>query len=171
MSHYVKGALKVKCSIDIMRRALIAIMPSWEKHIQIDTQGRIPIYDYNSQINKVQKEDGTDEIVKYHLMVPSPKNPNYDAAPGNNWADLGLRQNPDKTWEVTGDWGGMGSTSFKNTEEFEIRVGAQIAKMKAEAWAKYLGSQVKTQDSADSIRIEISVSADQAKKLKKKVLA
>ena len=39
MSHYLEGKLQLKCSIDLLRRALINIMPEWEKYL--------PFYKFN----------------------------------------------------------------------------------------------------------------------------
>ena len=177
-----KGKLKVKCSIDIMRRAIIAVMPQWAKHIKADPEGRIPIYGYSSSfsdgkrgigpIRTIRNDKGKEVPEGFHLMVPGPTNgAGYEAAPGNTWADLGLKQNPDRSWEVVGDWGGMRTVGMTSPEALEKIIGSEIAKMKALAWAKHVGAQAKVSDSADSVRVEISVDASTAKKIRQKVTA
>lgn len=180
MSHYVKGKLKIKCSIDIMRRAIIAVMPEWAKHIRTDPQGRIPIYGYSSSfsgnkreigpIRKILNDKGEEVPEGFHVMIPGPTNgAGYDAAPGNTWADLGLKQNPDRSWEVVGDWGGMEKMS--SPEALEKKISSEIAKMKALAWAKHYGAQARVSDSEQSVRVEISVDSNTAKKIRQKVTA
>ena len=44
MSHYLEGKLQLKCSIDLLKKALINIMPDWDKHIIVDPEGKIPIF-------------------------------------------------------------------------------------------------------------------------------
>jgi hypothetical protein len=150
MSHYLEGKLQLKCSIDLLRRALINIMPEWEKHIHIDLDGKIPIFGYGG----VEVKDKT-----FHLMVPGPRNPNYQAAPENTYGDLGMRKDADGSWSVMGDRSGM--RQIKNLEE---QLKGELLRMKAKAWANLRGAQIlRNVDNDEESYIDIAIDAEDAK--------
>lgn len=151
MSHYMEGKLALKCSIDLLRRALINIMPSWEKHIQVDQEGKIPIYGYGGA--KVEGQT-------FNVVVPGPRNPNFSAAPNNTYGDLGLRKEGD-SWVVMGDRAGM-----RGIRDLEEQLKGELMRMKARAWAKMRGGQIlRDVNNADETYIDISMDADDAKHL------
>lgn len=41
MSHWKDIAIDMECSIEVLRRILINIMPRWEKYIQVDPSGNL----------------------------------------------------------------------------------------------------------------------------------
>ena len=128
MSHWQAGKLELKCSIDVLRRALIRIMPEWEDHIKIDESGRIPIYTYRGV--KLEGEG-------MHIMIPGIKNPTYAGAPGLKYNDLGLRREGDGTWTVQVDDSGL--TKVNHLRE---QIQGEVMRMKAIALSKIRGYQI-----------------------------
>ena len=41
MSHWKDIAIDMECSIEVLRRILINIMPAWDKYIQLDPSGKL----------------------------------------------------------------------------------------------------------------------------------
>ena len=41
MSHWQTGKLQLKCSMAVLKRALLNIMPDWESHLQEDASGKL----------------------------------------------------------------------------------------------------------------------------------
>jgi hypothetical protein len=123
MSEFLEGKLNLKCSIDLLRRALIKVMPEWEAHIRIDPLGNLEAVNFNGKVVK----DKT-----FNLIVPGPNNVyNCPAAPGNSFADIGMMQEKDGTWTIYADRSGL--YDIKNLEE-EIK--GEILRMRARAYAR-----------------------------------
>jgi len=103
MSHWTKGKLKMKCSLAVLQRALIKVMPSWKDHIKVSESGELTAY--NSYTGSSSKG--------YHLVVPGGDNPmggkvaGVRSAPGLSYADVGFKKNKDGTWSVQIDRGGL----------------------------------------------------------------
>ena len=136
MSVWVKGDLSIQCSVDIMRQAMIHIMPEWESHILVDSEGNIPIYDW------VGKQDTSQG---YHIVIPGRKNPNHSQAPGLKYNDIGLRQTEDGHWEVGVDESGM--TVVHNLED---NIKAELMRRKAAIIAKMQGWAVVADENDES---------------------
>jgi len=152
MSHFIAGKLNLKCSVEVLRRALSHIMPEWAEHIKVDPDGRIPIYTYTGQ----KKTDET-----FHIVVPGIGNPNYSGAPGMKYSDLGLKRTEDGSWEVQVDRSGM--PKFSNIED---HLSGEVARMKAKAVAKARGYQVvKDESNEEETTTWIKVPSRKAKEL------
>ena len=128
MSHWQKGKLKVTCSIAVLKRALINIMPEWEQHIKVDEQGRIPIYTYTGERMKG---------AGFHIMIPGKANPNYSVAPNIIYNDVGLRQTKDGKWEIQVDRSGI-----RGITNLEGAIGQEVAHMKARQAASLKKHQI-----------------------------
>ena len=126
MSHWQAGKMKLKCSLSILQRALIKIMPEWKDHIHVDPQGKIPIYTYTGQ------RLGGDT---FHLIVPGKANPNYAKAPHVKYNDIGLKQSPDGTWEIQIDRSGLP----QQIHNFEEKVTGRVTEMRAKQNAINMG--------------------------------
>jgi len=118
MSHWRKSKLKLKCSLAVLRRALLKIMPQWEKHIKTDPNGNLTIH--SGYLN--QDRQG------YHLVVPQ------DA--GLSYADMGFKQEADGSWSVDVDVYPSGHTNF------EGEMTREVAAMRAKAIAQARGYQI-----------------------------
>ena len=46
MSHWKNIAIDMECSIEVLRRILINIMPKWEEHIKVDESGNLVAKSY-----------------------------------------------------------------------------------------------------------------------------
>ena len=133
MSKWCSGKLELRCSIDVLRRALIGVRPQWESSIAIDENGRIPMYRYRGQ----RAYEGTTPQ-NVHVLIPGGGNPNYAGPPdrqSNN--DWGFRKIGSDQWEVTyGDFGSQNAIALQN----EIK--GKVLMMKAQAMAKIRGTQI-----------------------------
>ena len=85
MSHWRSGKLQLKCSLSILRRALVNIVPEWEQHLVEDEQGLLDLYDYQGH------KKGSD----YFLVIPGKGDPSRQAAPGFSYSGLGIRKQRD----------------------------------------------------------------------------
>jgi len=88
MSHWKTGKLKLDCALVILQRALINIMPGWEKHIKVDASGSLPIH---------SNYQGTSKKT-YSLVVPK------GGDTGVSGSDLGFSQEEDGSWAITHDY-------------------------------------------------------------------
>ena len=152
MSHWQAGKLNLKCSIDVLRRALINIMPEWEEHIRVDESGRIPIYDY---VGRKMEGEG------FNIIIPGIRNPNYSGAPGLKYNDVGLRRKEDGSWEAQVDNSGL--TKIANLEG---NIAGEVARMKAKAVARLRGYAIRRDESNDEESVtEIVADADAVRQL------
>ena len=117
MSHWKTGKMKLQCSLVVLQRALINIMPGWEKHIKVDASGQLPIY---------SSYQGTSKKT-YSLVVPK------GGDTGVTGSDLGFSQSPDGSWSITHDYLPRG------LRDPEGQVLQQVATMKARAIAAMRG--------------------------------
>lgn len=152
MSHWVGGKIQLKCSLEVLKKALLRLMPEWQSHIQVDPEGRIPIYTYQG----VKAESGG-----YQIVVPGIKNPNYAKAPGMKYSDLGIRKNSDGTWEVQVDRSGL-----EKYQNIENGLCAEVAMMKAQAIAKLRGHNILSSSADENIIVtKIEASSDSVRQL------
>jgi hypothetical protein len=154
MSAWVEGKLDLKCSIDVLRKAIINIHPEWENHLVTDNNGEIPMYRYNQQ--REYNGSGGDKTV--HLLIPGSGHPGIETPPGrtahNDW---GFKRSEDGKWEVTfADFG------LSEARELEGNIKSEIALMKAKAVAKMRGFEILAQEEDEDekyidIRVDSSV--------------
>ena len=152
MSAFLEGKLSIKCSIDLLRRALINIMPEWEKHIRVDPEGKMKIIGYGG--GKVEKT--------YSIVIAGPKNPSFPQAPGNSYADIGMRQNAEGFWEIAADRSGI-----RGIVNLDNEIKGELLRMRAKAYARLnQGAEViKEVNNEEEISTYIAVDKDAAKKL------
>ena len=150
MSAWVEGKLELKCSLDILRKAIINIRPEWEGHLLVDPDGNIPMYRFNHE--RAYKGKGGDKTV--HLCIPGSGHPDIKTPPGrgahNDW---GFKRTPDEKWEVTfADFG------LEKAKKLEAQIKGEIAIMKAKAIAIMRGFEIITQeDNNEEKSIDIRV--------------
>lgn len=154
MSAWVEGKLNLKCSLDVLRKAIINIHPEWENHLIVDPDGQIPMYRYNGQ--REYNGKGGDKVV--HLLIPGSGHPNVTVPPGRcSHNDWGFQRAEDGKWEVTfADFGIQQARTLENT------IKSEVAFMKAKAVAKIRGYEVLAQDENDEekyidLRVDTSV--------------
>lgn len=153
MSHYLEGKISLKCSIDLLRRALVGVMPEWDKHIIVDKDGKLDAYNYSGK--RVDNKT-------FHMIVPSNKNPNYKKEAVNIYADLALKHEDDGTWSVMADSMGLGK--IKNLEE---QLKGEIMRMKVKAWAAMNPGVEITNDvsNENETYTDVTVDSDQARQM------
>lgn len=152
MSAFYEGKLSIKCSLDLLRRALINIMPEWEKHIRVDPTGQQKIIGYGGR-----KVDTT-----YHIVIAGPSNPNFPQAPGNGLADIGMRQTEDGYWEIAADRSGI-----RNIANLDNEIKGELLRMRAKAYARLSqGAEiVKEVNNKEEVSTYIAIDKEVAKKL------
>lgn len=136
MSHWQTGKIELKCSIDVLRKALINIMPQWEDKISTSETPSLTATFRNQPRSE-----------KYNLVV---SNINY-------YGDLGFKKNEDGSWEIGGD---------HYMKPLENQLTGEVARMKAIAIAKMRGYEIIKNEEDDNIIVtEIQVDSEKAKEL------
>ena len=141
MSHWQTGKLELKCSLNILKKALINVMPEWEEHIQVDEQGGLQAKFHGSPV----KDTFQVVVAGSGRKVP------------NLYSDIGLNRNENGTWEIGGDYS-IGALKQKLTGE--------VMRMKALALAQMRGYEVLRNSNGDEeIVTDIRVDAEKAREL------
>lgn len=125
MSHWRDVKCELKCSLDVMRRALLKINPEWERHMEISADGRLSI---DNQYTGERARGG------YHIRVKGNRGGGARDLP---YADLGLKKEADGTWAITVD--PVGAEHVRNLQGF---VTAQVEQLRAIAQAQMNGDRV-----------------------------
>jgi predicted GIY-YIG superfamily endonuclease len=86
MSSWRTGKISVECSIDIMQKILLGIVPEWESRIKVDPEGKL---DVNNSIGKK----------KCHILIPAVAYGSSRNSQNANYSDIGFIQKNGK-WEV-----------------------------------------------------------------------
>jgi hypothetical protein len=135
MSKTVEGVIQLKCSLEVLRKALINIMPQWAEHIKVDPQGRIPMYGYEGKTR--------DRVC--HLLIPGAGNPNYAQPPGRSaHNDWGFKLNSDGTWtSIKAEFGKA------EAEKLEQSIKGEVAHMKTIAIAGLRGYKVREEETEE----------------------
>ena len=153
MSAWVNGKLDLKCSLDVLKRAISNLIPQWADHIRIDPSGKLAMYRYNGE----RRQD-----VTVNILLPGSGNPNYPEPPNrgseNDW---GFAIGPDGKWEVY-----FAEFHAAEAKKLSNNVMAEVAKMRILAVAKLKGYQVttNTSDKGKSV-IEMVVDEERAKQM------
>ncbi len=138
MSAWVEGKLELKCSLDILRKAIINIVPEWENHLIVDPEGNIPMYRYNQE----RAYNGEGGNHKVHILIPGSGHPNVPTPPlRQSHNDWGFKRTEDGKWEVIfADFG------LKEAKKLETQIKTEVALMKAKAIAKLRGFEIISQE-------------------------
>ena len=132
MSAWVEGKIDLKCSLDILRKAIINVMPEWEKYILTDPNGNLPMYRYNGQ----REYQGNDKN-EVNLIIPGGGNPNSYPPNRSMDNDWGFKQSKDGKWDVVfADYG------LERAQKLEMQIKSEVALMKAKAISKLKGFNV-----------------------------
>jgi len=162
MSAWVNGKLDLKCSLDILKRALSNLMPQWADHIRTDPSGKLKMYRYHGAKGEATWER---KDVTVNLLLPGSGNPNFPTPPDrssdNDW---GFAIGPDGKWNVyIADHHKNEALQLANKVANQARV--EVSRMKMLAMAKLKGYNVtKNEKTKGKIVIEMVVDEEQAKK-------
>ena len=138
MSHWMSVKCEIKCSVDVMRRALIRLFPNWNEFMTVDPSGTLKIV---NSYDKGDRAGGT-----FHISVKGGGSRGAGhAAPELPWADCGLKREADGTWTVVCD-PHSGSSWVRNLSGV---VGAQVEQLRAIAQAQMHGNQVVHQETLE----------------------
>ena len=117
MSEWQSVKLPLKCKMSVLVRALLNIMPQWERHIQVDQSANLTIEDMHGKTRRA--------------MIKVPKGD----ATGLKWCDLGFVQGADGKWEAIIDKQGT-PEKIKN---IDLAVAQEAGNMKIRAVAQVRG--------------------------------
>ena len=115
MSVWQTGKLDLKCSIGVIQKALISIMPEWKSHIVTDENGEL-----NAKLH------GNIKKQKCHVLVKADSKLKL-------YSDIGLYRNSIGTWELGGDY---------SIELLNNQLTSEVMRMKALAIAKLRGHEI-----------------------------
>ena len=157
MSAWVEGKLELNCSINVLRKAIVNIMPEWENFLIVDEKGEIPMYRYNGD-----REYGNSGFKTAHVVIPGSGHPGVETAKArgahNDW---GFRRTEDGKWKTTfADFG------LHSAQTLETKIKGEVAMMKAQAIALMRGYQVlNVEETEDEKYMDIKVDSDTYEKL------
>jgi len=155
MSKWVEGKLELKCSINILKKAILKIMPQWEAYLQIDDTGQLEIYRYNKQ----RHEQGG----KCHVLIPGGGNPKHKCPSNRNSDnDWGFKRNDDGTWSAT-----FCDFNLSSARNLENQMKGEIAIMKAKAISRLRGHEILSEENdGDEHSITVRVDTEEFKKIR-----
>lgn len=162
MSAWVSAKLDLKCSLDVLRRALINLMPQWASHIQVDPSGKLSMYRYSGGGSEEQRKR---KDLTVSILLPGSGNPHFKTPPGrsadNDW---GFAIGPDGKWNAH-----FAEYNQQEAEQVLVKeIKAEVARMRMLAIAKLKGYQVSstpTPKDKTKATVDITVSEDKAKEM------
>ena len=141
MSSWQSGKLDLKCSLNILRKALIHLMPNWEEQIKVDENGGLHAQYHGGAVKPT-----------YHLLVSG-----NSGVPGLQHSDIGFMKKENGTWEIGGDY---------SVRTLQSKITGEVMRMRALTIARMRGYDVvRNESSDDEIITEIKVDIDAAKEL------
>lgn len=90
MSHWKDIEIDMECSIEVLRRILIGIMPKWEDHIRVDPSGNLTAVSSYASTNKPVKGCS--------IVIP------MGDETGVSGADIGFIQVSKSKWKIRYDY-------------------------------------------------------------------
>lgn len=129
MSHWQAAKLGLDCSVEVLRRALIRIMPEWEQHLQIDEEGKLSAENHYGHGSK----HGYKIVVKL------------------NQGDIGFKQDANGSWAA--DYEGMVLPTIMRRYGVESPLQAEVAAMKTRAIASIRGYDIVADDVVGDVRV------------------
>ncbi len=135
MSHWQKGKISLKCSLGILQRALIGIMPRWEKHLEVSKDGVLTL---NSGSQGPKNGYNIAIRMNDHLNIRG--------------ADVGFKKEKDGTWSVSYDMLPL------DMQDINGALILEVSKMRARALANYQNLEiVRDEEEGDEHVIEYLV--------------
>jgi hypothetical protein len=131
MSHWQTGKLQLKCSMAVLKRALLNIMPEWEAHIREDASGKL----------EADNRFGHGKKSGFNLVV--------QLLPGS---DLGFKQEADGSWTAMYDAYDL-PRKVRGEGGIEGEVLQEVSAMRARAIAQINGLQIVKDSSVGNERI------------------
>lgn len=96
MSHLVTGKIECKCSLDLLRRALLKRFPEWADAIITSAEGNLSITNYGGS---------TQGKSNYSLIIPGSHRAKNGAkqGEGTGYSDIGFKIGSNGSWEIDKD--------------------------------------------------------------------
>ena len=152
MSHWISGKLDLVCSLAILRRALLNIMPEWEQFMETAEGGSLSINNYHT--NKTM--GGYD--LKVNLKQGGQR------APGFQYADIGFKKNADGTWSTDID---ETYIRINGVQTLQGAIQREVGAMKAQAIARQVGGRtVGVRTSGGRTKVKMHVPQKEAYRLR-----
>ena len=130
MSHWQTSKVSLKCSLNVLKRALINIMPEWEKNIQADEAGTL---------KSVDNAYGESARSGYHLVVKLSNK------------DIGFKKQADGSWAVDYDSYVL-PRQFRGTGGLEGALTQEYTAMHVKEIARLQGNQVLADNNTGDVR-------------------
>lgn len=140
MSHWKDIEIDLNCSIEVLRRILINIMPRWEEYIRVDPSGGL---------TAVSKYEPNRPVNGCSIVIP------MGDGTGVSGADIGFVQTSINKWKMRYDYKPREAQDIENLIKQEYATIHTIA----EAQAKNLQIVSNEEDGNDNI-VRILVPAD-----------
>lgn len=132
MSHWLEKKCELKCSIDVMKRALIKLNPEWERHIEVSSDNALSI---DNQHTRERAKTG------YTIKIKGAQAGGSKDLP---YADIGLKKHGDGTWSITYDPAGK-----EYIRNFDETVQGVVTHMRGIAQAIQNGGKLLRQPTFD----------------------
>ena len=116
MSKWRSGNIKMQCSIEILRKILLDIMPEWENNIQSSETGGIPF----------QKGYGQDSQAGCHVVI------------SRGITQVGFRKDADDSWSYEGDTDGLPMDAYP----LEGKIKQSLAAIKIKRLIRESGKEI-----------------------------
>ncbi|MFA7219126.1 MAG: hypothetical protein WC119_01180 [Synergistaceae bacterium] len=140
MSHWQTGKLELKCSLNILKKALINVMPEWEKHIQVDENGQLSANFHGNPVSD-----------KFEMVIPG------NSGAYGLYSDVGIRRTSGGEWEIGGDY---------TVNSLKKKLTGEVTRMKTLAIAQMRGYEVlRNENNEDEIITDIRVDVDKVRDL------
>jgi hypothetical protein len=132
MSHWKTAQCKLNCSLAVLRRALINIIPKWEKYIKTSESANLEII--NTYTRETEKG--------YSLTIPQ------GGETGISYGDVGFKKNAKGEWEIRHD-----VVPYEIGNNFSGRLQQEVGAMKARAAIQMQGFTVKHEETKGGEKI------------------
>ena len=155
MSHWQAGKLNLACSLEVLRRALLKIMPDWEKYIESDRGAGLGIRNYYTK----RDQEGFSLVVRggSHYKTRG------TVAPELGYADVGFKREADGTWSVQIDPMGLP----RSIKDLEGAVTQEATHINFIGMAEAEGYGItKDEKEGDEVRIRLIVPVEDQYKLR-----
>lgn len=119
MSKWMTAKCNLKCSLEVLRRAILGIMPEWEKYIKVSQSGNLTAGGMDGNIQ------GCSLVIQ------------HGSGTGISYNDIGFKLGEDGTWEAYYDH--IPSAIPEKIRQPEKKVLDEVISMKSKLLAKSRG--------------------------------
>lgn len=130
MSKWIEGKIEIKCSMDVLKKALCKIHPEWEQHIKCHKDPMV-MKRYNGAVMDAEQGGGPRMA---NVIIPGGDRGPVTRKVDNDW---GFAKQEDGTWKSI-----FADFNLQSAKNLELQLKTEVAKHKALALASMNGYQV-----------------------------